>query len=72
MSSSALMRGVPVISHLDLDATLSQIVDHVINKANEVDFDAEANEGDHQLIEAAADAIRNSSEGGSNKRETVP
>ncbi|HYZ47083.1 MAG TPA: hypothetical protein VE712_05400, partial [Actinomycetota bacterium] len=33
MVSSALMRGVPTIPHLDLDATLSQIIDHVIDKA---------------------------------------
>jgi 2-phosphoglycerate kinase len=33
MVSSALMRGVPTISHYDLDATLSEIIDHVITKA---------------------------------------
>ncbi|CAN5621219.1 hypothetical protein BH24ACT26_BH24ACT26_15970 [soil metagenome] len=33
MISSALIRGVPAISHYDLDATLSQIIDHVIVKA---------------------------------------
>jgi 2-phosphoglycerate kinase len=33
MISSALIRGVPRISHYDLDATLSQIIDHVMNKA---------------------------------------
>src|ERR687896_463404 len=35
MASSALMRGVPTISHYDLDATLSEVIDHVINKALE-------------------------------------
>jgi 2-phosphoglycerate kinase len=33
MISSALIRGVPTIAHLDLDATLSEIIDHVIAKA---------------------------------------
>jgi hypothetical protein len=33
MISSALIRGVPRISHYDLDATLSQMIDHVINRA---------------------------------------
>jgi hypothetical protein len=35
MVSSALMRGVPIISHYHLDATLSEIIDHVITKALE-------------------------------------
>ena len=29
MLSSAMMRGVPIVTHQDLDATLSQIIDHV-------------------------------------------
>jgi 2-phosphoglycerate kinase len=33
MISSALIRGVPRIPHYDLDATLSQIIDHIIEKA---------------------------------------
>lgn len=33
MVSSALIRGVPIIAHYDLDATLSQIIDHVMTKA---------------------------------------
>jgi 2-phosphoglycerate kinase len=33
MVSSGLMRGVPIVSHYDLDATLTQIIDHVISKA---------------------------------------
>lgn len=33
MINSALIRGVPAISHYDLDATLSQIIDHVSAKA---------------------------------------
>ena len=35
MVSSGIMRGVPVISHYDLDATLSEIIDHVLTKALE-------------------------------------
>lgn len=35
MVSSALMRGVPVIQHYNLDDTLSKIIDHVIVKALE-------------------------------------
>ena len=33
MVNSALMRGVPVIEHLDLDTSLSEVVDHVLLKA---------------------------------------
>ena len=33
MVNSALMRGVPVIEHLDLDTSLSEVVDHVLTKA---------------------------------------
>jgi 2-phosphoglycerate kinase len=33
MTSSAMIRGVPTISHADLDATLSEIIDHVIARA---------------------------------------
>jgi 2-phosphoglycerate kinase len=33
MVNSALMRGVPVIDHLDLDTSLSEVVDHVLLKA---------------------------------------
>jgi 2-phosphoglycerate kinase len=35
MISSALARGVPAISHTDLDASLSAIIDHVIERAME-------------------------------------
>lgn len=35
MISSAAMRGVPQIAHYDLDATLTEIIDHVITKALE-------------------------------------
>jgi 2-phosphoglycerate kinase len=33
MVSSAMMRGVPIINHYDLDATLSEIIDHVLKRA---------------------------------------
>lgn len=33
MVNSALMRGVPVIEHVDLDHSLSEVVDHVLLKA---------------------------------------
>ena len=35
MVSSALMRGVPIVQHYDLDATLTEMIDHVIQKALE-------------------------------------
>ena len=33
MVSSAMMRGVPIINHYDHDATLSEIIDHVLKRA---------------------------------------
>jgi 2-phosphoglycerate kinase len=33
MVSSAMMRSVPIVNHYDLDATLSEIIGHVLNKA---------------------------------------
>jgi 2-phosphoglycerate kinase len=33
MISSAMMRSVPIVNHNDLDATLSEIIDHVLNRA---------------------------------------
>lgn len=42
MVSSASMRGVPTISHHDVDTTLSEIVDHVLTKAlNTVEQESE-------------------------------
>jgi 2-phosphoglycerate kinase len=35
MMSSGMMRGVPIVNHYDLDATLSEIIDHVLSKALE-------------------------------------
>jgi 2-phosphoglycerate kinase len=58
MLSSALMRGVPNITHYDLDATLSEIIDHVIRKALEV---AESGvlvaNDDEKLLERAVEVI---------------
>ena len=51
MVSSALIRGVPTISHYDLDATLSQIIDHVITKA----LTAPAGSGDGERAVRAMD-----------------
>lgn len=36
MLSSAMIRGVPIVTHHDLDATLSQIIDHVFAYATKV------------------------------------
>ena len=33
MVSSAMMRSVPIVNHYDLDTTLSEMIDHVLNKA---------------------------------------
>lgn len=68
MISSALMRGVPTIKHYDLDATMSQIIDHVIRKALEaaergVSVSAGGDEG---LLERAVEVI------GKKKREDDP
>ena len=72
MISSALMRGVPVIPHGDLDATLAEVLDHVITKALEL---ADATPGrvsdDRGLLGRAAQVIEKQKEG-SKKREAVP
>jgi 2-phosphoglycerate kinase len=58
MASSALMRGVPTISHYDLDATLSEVIDHVINKAlDSVEKGVEVGGTDEKLIEKAVRAV---------------
>lgn len=58
MVSSALMREVPTIEHYDLDATLSQMIDHVITKALEaVERGAHVGDSDSHLIERAAEAM---------------
>ena len=58
MTNSALMRGVPVIQHYDLDATLSQVIDHVIEKALEsVQRGAHIQGADPDLLERAGEAV---------------
>lgn len=77
MISSAMMREVPIIQHYDLDATLTEIIDHVIRKA----LDA-AERGDvdiaHQDEELLGRAVQMMTRGndqrngeGGNERETV-
>lgn len=57
MVSSAMMRGVPVIEHVDLDNSLSEIIDHVIAKALEA-VERGADVGDEEkLLERAVEAI---------------
>jgi 2-phosphoglycerate kinase len=80
MTSSALMRGVPIISHYDLDATLSEIIDHVIEKALETVERGGAAVSDERLLERAVEAIEREKtkdgkpidEEGSTRREAVP
>lgn len=67
MVNSALMRGVPVIQHLDLDTSLSEVVDHVLLKALSMVERGAAVEGAGQL-EKVIEAIDKE---GSAARETV-
>lgn len=58
MVSSAMMRGVPIVPHRDLDSTLSEIIDHVLTKALEAaDRGALSSEDSGGLLEQAAEAI---------------
>ena len=71
MVTSALMRGVPIISHYDLDETLSQTIDHVLTKTLEVvERDAGRVRPDEKLLERAVVIGRHKDEG-STSRETV-
>ncbi|MDQ3955374.1 MAG: 2-phosphoglycerate kinase [Actinomycetota bacterium] len=71
MESSAAMRGVPMIEHVDVDQTLSEIVDHVISRAAEA-LDREENVAqDSELLERAAQAVGKEVKEGSTERETV-
>lgn len=70
MSSSAMVRGVPTISHVDLDATLSKIIDHVITKALDA-LDRGAGVANEKVLERAAEAIGRPKAEGSPTRETV-
>jgi 2-phosphoglycerate kinase len=70
MVSSAHVRGVPTVSNFDLDATLSEIIDHVIRRALEmVERGTSVVGRDEGLLERAVEAIREKE--GSASRETV-
>jgi 2-phosphoglycerate kinase len=76
MISSAMMRGVPIIPHYDLDATLSQIIDHVITKALETtERGVPVEPEDEKLLERAVEAVEKK-RGGANgtraKDDSVP
>jgi 2-phosphoglycerate kinase len=73
MVSSALMRGVPTISHYDLDATLTQIIDHVITKALEsLARGVDVKDTEDKLLERAVEAVGRQKREGSDKHEVVP
>ena len=58
MISSATMRGVPVIDHSDLDASLSEIIDHVLRKALQaLERGSGASENGGALLEQAVEVI---------------
>jgi 2-phosphoglycerate kinase len=73
MVSSALMRGVPTISHYDLDATLTEIIDHVITKALEsLVRGVDVKDTEDKLLERAVEAVGRQKREGSDKHEVVP
>jgi hypothetical protein len=58
MISSAAMRGVPQVEHYDLDATLTEIIDHVITKALEtVERGIALDETDGALLGQAVEVV---------------
>jgi 2-phosphoglycerate kinase len=58
MISSATMRGVPIVSHYDLDTTLSQIIDHVMTKALEsAEHGVQVRAADDKLLERAIESL---------------
>jgi 2-phosphoglycerate kinase len=58
MVNSAAMRAVPVVEHYDLDSTLSQIIDHVIEKALEsMERGVEVEGEDTKRLERAVEAV---------------
>jgi 2-phosphoglycerate kinase len=71
MMTSALMRGVPIISHVALDATLMEIIDQVLTKVIER---AERGTVDVEegLLERAVEAVGRKKNEGSATREVVP
>ena len=67
MVNSALMRGVPVIDHVDLDTSLSEVIDHVLLKALTMVERGAAVEGGEQLEKVVETIDRE----GSAEREAV-
>ena len=73
MISSALMRGVPTVSNYDLDATLTGIIEIVIEKALEaVERGAPVAKQEEALLERAVEVIDPGRDEGSPRREAVP
>lgn len=73
MTSSALMREVPIVQHYDLDATLTRIIDHVIEKALEsVERGVSVAGKDEKLLEQAVEAIGRGKREETTTREVVP
>ena len=64
------MREVRIVSHEDHDATLAEIMDHIITTAYAA-VEGREDVGDQPLLERAAEAVDQSHEEGSNTRETV-
>lgn len=59
MISSASMRGVPIVQHYDLDATLSEIIDQVIRQAlDAVKRGVNVTEGGDTLLDRASKTIQ--------------
>lgn len=73
MISSALMRGVPIVQHYDLDATLSEIIDQVIRQAlDAVKRGVNVTEGDDNLLDRASRSLEpKDHHEGSTSHETV-
>lgn len=73
MVSSALMRGVPIVQHYDLDATLSEIIDQVIHQAlDAVKRGVNVTEGSDKLLDRASKTIEDkTAHEGSSTHETV-
>jgi 2-phosphoglycerate kinase len=70
MVASAGVRGVPTIPNLDLETTLSEILDHVIERALQMVERGESSSGtDEQLLEQAVEAIQDKK--GSTAHEAV-
>lgn len=73
MTTSASMRGVPTISHVSLDETLSSIIDQILTKVIEAaERGTVVIKKDEQLIEQAAEAVGRTKPEGSTAREAVP